>query len=284
MWAVSLVHTDDSLRWQRRLALVSSHEVSIVSTGLKYLCERGRFMRVGDELASLPPGLVLLGGSSFHHLAAHLIRQHTAKALRLVVFDQHADLYQAPPGHVSCGSWLWEVLELPEVEQVLLIGPEPEALSCKEDLPQKVICAPLPAARQELARLCSSSARIYVSLDKDVLAEAGTDWGTGRLSLRTLLTLLGELRRQGRLVGADICGEMVPRNLWPTAAELAQIRHNEDINLSVCRALSAVARVRSACRGRLKTVSAQGAVASWAAGMLEGGGTTRIFCPVSRPA
>ncbi|MBC7293455.1 MAG: hypothetical protein H5T84_04995, partial [Thermoleophilia bacterium] len=165
--------------------------------------------------------------------------------LKLVVFDRHNDLLPAPAGHVSCGSWLKEVLELPAVKGVLLIGPDPlETLPGKESLPGteslsgKVTWAPLKSARRELVGFCTSVSRVYVSIDKDVLADVDTDWGAGTVRLGAMLDLLARACRHAKLVGADVCGELAPRTPWPSAAELAQIRQNEDINLAICQVLS----------------------------------------------
>lgn len=268
MWATCLVHTDGSLKWQRRLLLSCSGEVCIDPAGLKYLCERERFFAVGKALAGLPPGLVFLGGSSFHHLSYHLIRRCASQPLGVVVFDQHNDLLPAPPGYVSCGSWLREILELPTMEKVLIIGSDPlevlptgaapgaESALLAGNIPvsgipgDKVVWIPPEYARRELARFCASVPRIYLSIDKDVLEGIGTDWGTGRLCLTGLLELLALVRRHGQLVSVDVCGELVPPRPWPSVAELAQIRRNEETNLAICRTLLAAVEAPPECDRR----------------------------------
>lgn len=236
-----MLHTDDSLRWQRRLRSVSSTETSVDPRGLKYLCRKDLFSRVGRILDSLPPGLVFLGGSSFHHLSYHLVRRHAFEPLGLVVFDSHSDYLPAPEGHVSCGSWLAEALELPGIRAVALVGPER-----RNDLPRKVLWAPLEGVKQVIAEVSAAAARIYVSVDKDVLAEVTTDWGSGKLAAAALLDLLAWVCSRCKVVGADVCGEVVPRGPWVTDLELRQIRCHEDINLSICRVLfGGWGRVRS---------------------------------------
>lgn len=232
MWAVSVVHTDDSLMRQHRLRSVASAEISVDPRGLKYFCRRDLFARVGRILDDLPPGLVFLGSSSYHHLSYHLLRRYTSAPLGLVVFDGHGDYLPAPEGHVSCGSWLAEALKLPGIQAVALVGPEQG-----EDLPGKILWAPMKGARQIIAKVCAATARVYVSVDKDVLAEASTDWGSGKLPAAALLDLLSWICGCFELVGADVCGEIAPRGPWPTAWELQQIRRNEDLNLSICHML-----------------------------------------------
>lgn len=251
MWATSVVHTDGSLRWQRCLLGSSSREVSVDSAGVKCLCEWERFSQAGERLASLPPGLVFLGGSSFHHLSYHLIRRCARQPLKVIVFDRHTDCLPAPAGHVSCGSWIREIVKVREVESVLIVGPSPkEALLGPEDregcagrtlnpLQAKPLSGvhwvPPSLARRELARLCTPNSRVYVSIDKDVLADVDTDWGAGTLRLTALLDLLGRICRRAKLVGVDVCGELVPHGPWPSVLEWAQIRRNEEVNMAIWR-------------------------------------------------
>jgi len=269
MWATSVVHTDDSLRWQRRLLRSCSTEVSVDSAGVKYLCERERFSGVGEILASLPPGLVFLGGSSFHHLSYHLIRRCARQPLKVVVFDRHTDWLPAPAGHVSCGSWIREIVRVPGVEGVLVVGPSStETLLSREDWeglegsvggtgnpPQakpssRVHWVPPRFARRELVRFCTPTSRVYVSIDKDVLADVDTDWGAGTLRLTVLLDLLGHICGRAKLVGVDVCGELVPHGPWPSVLELAQIRQNETVNMAIWRVCFLEARGRRSPRRR----------------------------------
>ncbi len=274
MWTTSIVYTDDSLRWQQRLVRSATHELSLDTRGLKYLCESSRFQEVGGLLTAVPPGLVFLGGSSFHHLSYHLVGRCASRPLGIVIFDRHDDLLPTLPGHVACSSWLGEVVKLPAVSRVLVVGPGGGSLDQPEDwaddraarrIARAATCAarlsadpaaglgasPLGKVKwarsgrpvHELARFCDSLARgssrprIYVSIDKDVLAEVETDWGSGELRLAGLLELLAWLRQYALVVGADVSGELVPRGPWPTVAELAQIRKNEEINLAIARTL-----------------------------------------------
>lgn len=233
MWAVSVVHTDDSLRWQHRLRAVSFAEITVDPHGLKYLSPKDVFSQVGRVLDGLPPGLVFLGDGSFHHLSYHLIRRCASEPLGLVVFDGHGDYLPAPEGYVSCGSWLAEALKLPGVHQTVLIGPEDRG-----DLPGNVLWVPPKSFEQVTAKISVPARRVYVSIDKDVLAEASTDWGSGKLTFAALLRLLSWVCGRYELVGADVCGEIAPRGPWATDLELQEIRRNEDINLSICRVLS----------------------------------------------
>ncbi len=70
--------------------------------------------------------VTLLGSGDFHHLAEPLIEQ-ARERLTVVHFDNHPDWVRwAPRWH--CGSWVNQVLRLPQVARVVTIGP------CSEDL------------------------------------------------------------------------------------------------------------------------------------------------------
>lgn len=53
---------------------------------------------------------------------------------------------------------------------------------------------------------------VYLTLDKDALApsDAATNWDQGEMRLDHVLTLIGQLSRARRLVGADVCGDYSP--------------------------------------------------------------------------
>lgn len=70
---------------------------------------------------------------------------------------------------------------------------------------------------------------VYVTIDKDVLApeDAVTNWDQGRMRLPYVLTLISEIGRRCRIVGADVIGDYsAPRyagNLWTQVAKKAEI-------------------------------------------------------------
>ncbi|KQV65196.1 hypothetical protein [Rhizobium sp. Root1220] len=70
---------------------------------------------------------------------------------------------------------------------------------------------------------------VYVTIDKDVLApeDAVTNWDQGRMRLPYVLTLISEIGRRCRIVGADVTGDYsAPRyggNLWTRVAKKAEV-------------------------------------------------------------
>lgn len=95
--------------------------------------------------------------------------------------------------------------------------------------------------------------RVYISIDKDVLAPAyaRTDWEQGGLRLNELLALLLAVRQHCQIIGADVCGEHAPsrlKGLWkradagrlfshPTASSQG-LAANEQANLAIAQLLA----------------------------------------------
>ncbi len=86
--------------------------------------------RLAAQMPANGATLTLIGSGDFHHLAVPLIEQAltgTAPPLTVVHFDNHPDWVRwAPRWH--CGSWVNQVLRLPNVAKVVTIGP------CSDDL------------------------------------------------------------------------------------------------------------------------------------------------------
>lgn len=72
------------------------------------------------------PSITFMGSGDFHHLAALLIERVT-EPFTVLHFDNHPDWVRlAPRWH--CGSWINQVLALPNVRRVVTVGP------CSDDL------------------------------------------------------------------------------------------------------------------------------------------------------
>lgn len=198
--------------------------------------------------------VTLIGSGDYHHLAVPLI-ERARERLTVVHFDNHPDWVRwAPRWH--CGSWVNQVLKLPQVARVVTIGP------CSEDLDRpdrkggnlaalsagRIVLFPWQrapsrvrrpladgpghryengaivwnnlaggerAANSERVLAAIETAAVWLTIDKDVLAEseALTNWDQGLMPLAELLALIGAIGAHRRVVGADICGEFSPPRL-----------------------------------------------------------------------
>ncbi|AEG14638.1 hypothetical protein Desku_1049 [Desulfofundulus kuznetsovii DSM 6115] len=234
---VGLLETDETFVWQPRLARRAECRLRLDISGLRCMSSRETLAIVAERLKTFPAKLVFMGSGTFHHLALPLIaRQATKGPLNVLIFDRHLDCFSVPEGFVSCGSWIQEVVKLPAVRRVVVIGIAGKILS----LPAKVFALTAQSWRSMFTRAKNyfeallSPGNIYLSIDKDVFSTITTDWGAGEVSVGEVFAFLRWCVARRRLVGVDVCGELVPRGLWPTVEERKLIARNERINLALC--------------------------------------------------
>jgi len=188
------------------------------------------------SLAALPDfgvaDLVFLGSGDFHHVTYTLISR-IQRPMQVVVFDNHPDNMRYPFG-IHCGSWVAHVAKLPFVSRVHVAGitsADVERLHAFENhlgplRSGKVVywCAgrnmnalrrlgvrqskSFESVGEMIAAMALPPEPIYVSIDKDVLANdvVQTNWDQGLMRLDELESALGMLR--GRIIAADVVGDV----------------------------------------------------------------------------
>ncbi|MGB9804127.1 arginase family protein [Desulfofundulus sp.] len=240
---VGLLETDETFVWQPRLARRVECRLRLDMPGLRCMSSLETLAVVSERLKNFPANFVFMGSGAFHHLALPLIVRQAAKGpLNVLIFDRHLDYFSVSKGFVSCGSWIREVVKLPGVRRVVVIGIDEKTVSLPASLPPKVLVLTAQAWRSMFPRAGNnrsywdavlSAGNIYLSIDKDVFSTVATDWGAGELPVGEVLTFLRWCVARRRLVGVDVCGEFVPRGPWPTLEERKLIAHNERINLAL---------------------------------------------------
>ena len=151
---------------------------------------------IGRRLPQELPRLRFVDSGDYHYMS-HLLALRETQPFHLVLLDHHPDNQEPAFGGVlSCGSWVKAMQEEnPLVRSVLTIGPE----GCPESLPEGWL---------EQRR----GARIYVSLDKDIMARdwARTDWSQGTHTLEQVKEMLTCIMEGAEVAAVDICGEISP--------------------------------------------------------------------------
>jgi len=101
---------------------------------------------------------LFLGAGDFHHLTAAMalawgegLDGGASRPMALIVFDAHPEWSAPPPGYIHCGSWLPEVLAMPHVGAVALVGVGP--LSSQGLLAPQLLQAVAPAVREGRLRV-----------------------------------------------------------------------------------------------------------------------------------
>ena len=242
---VCLLNTDATLLRQKRLLSAGDTLVDLSRVrNLRFMSPERVLEKLSLKLSRIPVGLSFLGSGDFHHLTLLFLRKLSV-SFTLVVLDWHLDINTAPSGFITCGSWLREALRLPCVEEVYALGVQEEAppkieghLSSAAEMNKLKIYtskAFLPAIRELLEKV--RGRRVYISLDKDVLAPpfVWTTWDQGELHPGRLLYLLKSLKICARVIGVDVCGEYTPASVIPSPSDLAKMQANEAFNLSLLK-------------------------------------------------
>jgi arginase family enzyme len=209
---------------------------------VRFGCRLGVLRKLAQGLQDVlanPHGTVFLGSGDFHHLSLALLAGlRSSVPIDVVVFDNHPDNMRYPFG-VHCGSWVSRAAGLPGVRHVQVLGitsPDVELRNAWQNrlrllyarrVSYRCIGVDTAWARRVglgdgvlsfdtaasmLDRLyCErrrSTAPVYLSIDKDVLARevAQTNWDQGCLTEDDLAVAMRALR--GPLIGSDITGDV----------------------------------------------------------------------------
>lgn len=184
------------------------------------------------------PGPVFTGSGDFHHLSALLLkRSAAAKALDLLVCDNHPDNMRYPFG-IHCGSWVAHAARMPHVRRIHVIGISSRDIALPHAWENRLspllsgklmywsvgvsaAWLKLPGLRGRHRNFASAGelvdaflpvldtlGPVYLSLDKDVLSKevVRTRWDQGSFSAPHLERICRAC--SGKLAGADICGEI----------------------------------------------------------------------------
>lgn len=242
---VSLLNTDATLLRQNKLLKAGDTLVDLSQVrNLRFISPREVLEKVSLNLSQVPVGLSFLGSGDYHHLTLLFLKK-ISLSFTLIVLDWHLDLNTAPPGFVSCGSWLREALNLSQVEEVYVLGVQEEALSRVPGYfhyegerirvkiyPVKDFSVASQRVPQEI-----QGRRVYISLDKDVLAPpfTYTTWDQGELHPGPIFYLLRSLKNKARVIGVDVCGEYSPPSVVLGPHEMAKVEANEIFNIALLK-------------------------------------------------
>jgi len=124
MLPIRVLNFDDSLSLQHELIT----RFNPVFTDLREFspyCRQWMNMATLRRLKSaldptLKNSITFLGSGDFHHISSLLIEQFS-DPISLIVFDHHPDWDILPPKY-GCGSWVTQVLKMPNLQKVVLLG------------------------------------------------------------------------------------------------------------------------------------------------------------------
>lgn len=200
------------------------------------ICHFDTLSEISTRLERLPDyQLFYLGNGNYHYLTLVLLARQK-EPFTLITFDHHHDSSDFPYSKMtSCGSWIQTAIQnLEFLKKVLVIGASANKL---EEL------TPIPSPKLQLLYEKDISTKslddlskqiptknIYISIDRDFLSEkvVQTNWEQGTHSLEDLLWGMRKLTQHHRLVGADVCGDI----LWDYQT-LNRIRMQKTLKQSI---------------------------------------------------
>lgn len=193
-------------------------------SGTNCYCDDVAMKKIEERLIDVPLcGIHYIDSGNYHYMTLPFLRRIN-EDFALVVFDNHTDYQEvAFGGLTSCGAWIREAVDtIPRLKQVVLIGAE--AAACEEtEFDNRVFwlgwnqngefvdSEGTVIERAELAEFVRSKLElglpVYVSIDKDVLAEGEckADWSQGILTLADLRVALSFFKEKN-ILGVDVCG------------------------------------------------------------------------------
>ena len=158
-----------------------------------------------------------IDSGDYHYLSA-LWLSRLSSPFDLLVFDHHPDMQEpAFGGILSCGGWVRTSLErYPFLRNVLIVGINPSLEGECEGFGERVKVLNKDSLKGKdpseiVSSLPSDGIPLYVSIDKDVLSpeDARTDWDQGDMRLSFLMEALRGVFDRKKVIGADICGEIL---------------------------------------------------------------------------
>ena len=135
-------------------------------------------------------GIHFLDNGNYHYVTRFFL-ERIVSPFSLLVFDNHTDDQEPAFGGLkSCGSWIRDArCEISGLEEVMLVQ-----------------------GREKIRGSIREGAKVYVSIDLDVLSEEElkVNWDQGEMSLKELETMLKECLKGHDILGIDICGGCLP--------------------------------------------------------------------------
>ena len=186
--------------------------------GTNCYCESGSAGILRKRLLQMgPEGIHWIDTGDYHYLTL-LNLEKIREAFTLVLIDNHPDDQASAfdtPGVLSCGSWVREARQLPNLQSDIWIHDKAESVSSGEDDPG------LP---------------VYLSIDLDYLSPDAfrTNWNQGTESLDGLTRTLRGITGGRRVIGIDVCGGLT-RSKGATDRDL---EHNRKARLELERILT----------------------------------------------
>lgn len=160
--------------------------------------------------------LTVYGHGDYHHYTYGLCKVIASKRSKDYIYaqiDHHTDSWKRTDGNIRCGSFVEQILEEPEVKDIINIGTEIKLGDydhTRTIIPQNELVS--KAARELLRKALREKKQkdIYPSMDLDILTKTeiavvqGLEQGI--LELNHLLNVVDVIQEEKNIISADILG------------------------------------------------------------------------------
>ena len=163
---VIVIDVDGAVVQQKRL--MDQYQPTVITLpkkteALRYWCRMGVLEQLRQLLLSsvgtVKGKIIFYGSGDYHHLA-YLWISLMDEPVTVIDFDNHTDFWKSTRGHLHCGSWVVNSLELPHVRKLIQLGIDGD-LVLRKDLPVPIFPMLIGTITHKISLLCDGKVEVY---------------------------------------------------------------------------------------------------------------------------
>ena len=163
---VIVIDVDGAVVQQKRL--MDQYQPAVIpvqenTEELRYWCRMGKLEQLRQLLLSsvgtIKGKIIFYGSGDYHHLT-YLWLSLMDEPVTVIDFDNHTDFWKSSPGHLHCGSWVVNSLELPHVRKLIQLGIDGD-LKLSKDLPLPNFPMPIGPLTHKISLLREGKVEVY---------------------------------------------------------------------------------------------------------------------------
>jgi len=163
---VIVIDIDGAIVQQKRL--MDQYQPAVIpvqknTQALRYWCRMGELEQLRQlflsSVGTVKGKVIFYGSGDYHHLA-YLWLSLIDEPVTVIQFDNHTDFWKSSPGHLHCGSWVINSLELPHVRKVIQLGIDGD-LKLSKDLPLPNFPMPQGPITHKISLLREGKVEVY---------------------------------------------------------------------------------------------------------------------------
>lgn len=163
---VVVIDVDGAVVQQKRL--MEQYQPTVIqltqkSKALRYWCGIGELEQLRQLILSsvgtIKGKIIFYGSGDYHHLA-YLWLSLIDEPVTVIDFDNHTDFWKSSQGHLHCGSWVVNSLELPHIRRLIQLGIDGD-LVIRKDIPVPILPMFIGTVTHKMSLLCEGKVEVY---------------------------------------------------------------------------------------------------------------------------